>query len=228
MKDRCHWGDQDVDGRIILRWIFRKLEGVVGTGWSRLRIGTGGGHLWVRWGSLLHGVSNFFFRKSCLFEVMWKNMVQSDRPHMKICCMCLVCWIHKATNTQSAYVILVAFPTQLLHERLSMLCYTYIAYLTEVWFITNKFWELIYCSFIDTNSIHKFLYKLHKIKFLYTFRASSAHLQEVNDVNCTRMQPLVFSFSAGHRLVQVHKTATCRESLCAWRRGPVVLRILLL
>ena len=28
--------------------IFRKLEGVVGTGWSWLRIGTGGGHLWVR------------------------------------------------------------------------------------------------------------------------------------------------------------------------------------
>ena len=25
-----------------------KLEGVVGTGWSWLRIGTGGGHLWVR------------------------------------------------------------------------------------------------------------------------------------------------------------------------------------
>ena len=38
----------DVDGRIILRWIFRKLEGVVGTGWSWLRIGTVGGHLWVR------------------------------------------------------------------------------------------------------------------------------------------------------------------------------------
>jgi hypothetical protein len=30
------------------RWIFRKLEGVVGTGWSWLRIGTVGGHLWVR------------------------------------------------------------------------------------------------------------------------------------------------------------------------------------
>ena len=43
-----HGGDQDVDGRIILRWIFRKLEGVLGTGWSWLRIGTGGGHLWVR------------------------------------------------------------------------------------------------------------------------------------------------------------------------------------
>jgi hypothetical protein len=38
-------GDPDVDGRIILRWMFGKLEGVVGTGWSWLRIGTGGGHL---------------------------------------------------------------------------------------------------------------------------------------------------------------------------------------
>jgi hypothetical protein len=27
-------GDPGVDGRIILRWIFRKLEGVVETGWS--------------------------------------------------------------------------------------------------------------------------------------------------------------------------------------------------
>ena len=35
------------------------------------------------------------------------------------------------------------------------------------------------------------------------FRASSAHLQEVNDVNCTCMQPLVFSFSAGVRLVHL-------------------------
>ena len=40
-----HWRDLDTDGRIILRWIFRKWEGVVGTGWSWLRIGTGGGHL---------------------------------------------------------------------------------------------------------------------------------------------------------------------------------------
>jgi hypothetical protein len=38
-------GDPDVDGRIILRGIFRKWEGIVETGWSGLRIGTGGGHL---------------------------------------------------------------------------------------------------------------------------------------------------------------------------------------
>jgi hypothetical protein len=37
--------DPDVDGRTILRGIFRKWEGIVGTGWSGLRTGTGGGHL---------------------------------------------------------------------------------------------------------------------------------------------------------------------------------------
>jgi len=51
LRERGHWGDQDVDGRIILRWLFRKLEGVVETGWSWLRIGTDGGHLWVRCGT---------------------------------------------------------------------------------------------------------------------------------------------------------------------------------
>ena len=40
-----HWGDEDVDGRIILRWILRKWEGVVRTGWGWLRIGTVGGRL---------------------------------------------------------------------------------------------------------------------------------------------------------------------------------------
>jgi hypothetical protein len=48
LREKDHWGGQDVDGKIILIWIFRKLEAVVGTGWSWLRIGTGGGHLWVR------------------------------------------------------------------------------------------------------------------------------------------------------------------------------------
>jgi len=45
LRERAHWGDPDVDGRIILRWIFRKWDVGVWTGSSLLRIGTGGGHL---------------------------------------------------------------------------------------------------------------------------------------------------------------------------------------
>jgi len=45
LKERDHRGNPDVDEKIILRWIFRKWEGVVGTAWRWLRIGTGGGHL---------------------------------------------------------------------------------------------------------------------------------------------------------------------------------------
>ena len=40
-EERDHWGDPNADGKIILRWIFRKWKEVMGTGWSWLRIGTG-------------------------------------------------------------------------------------------------------------------------------------------------------------------------------------------
>jgi hypothetical protein len=39
LRERDHWGDPGVDGRIILRWIFRKWTGLI---WLRIR--KGGGH----------------------------------------------------------------------------------------------------------------------------------------------------------------------------------------
>ena len=38
LRERDHWGDPDVDGRIILRWIFRKWEGEV---WGLDEVGSG-------------------------------------------------------------------------------------------------------------------------------------------------------------------------------------------
>jgi len=43
--ERDHLEDPGVDGRMIFRWILRKWDVGVWTGWSWLRRGTAGGHL---------------------------------------------------------------------------------------------------------------------------------------------------------------------------------------
>ena len=44
MREGDHLEDQDIDGKIVLKWIFKKWEGAwAGLIW--LRIGTGGGLL---------------------------------------------------------------------------------------------------------------------------------------------------------------------------------------
>jgi hypothetical protein len=80
---------------------------------------------------------------------MWENIVERGRPQMTICRMPIACRIPKATNTYPEYVIHIAFPLeQCLHERTSMLRYTYIVCLVcikfsygeiHVYYITNSF-----------------------------------------------------------------------------------------
>jgi hypothetical protein len=79
--------------------------------------------------NILYSIT-FFFRKSCLFEIMCKNIVEPDRPQMTIWRMRFLCRIPKVTNSHSEYVIITAFPMQQwLHERTAILCHTYIAFI---------------------------------------------------------------------------------------------------
>ena len=48
VREIDHLKDSRLDGRIILRWIFRKWEGWTWTEMMWLRIGTGGGLLQMR------------------------------------------------------------------------------------------------------------------------------------------------------------------------------------
>jgi len=69
---------------------------------------------------------NFLFENCAVYGVKWKNTVEPHRPQMKIRCMRIALWIRKATNTQSEYVIRIAFPLQQwLHKRVSVLRYNY-------------------------------------------------------------------------------------------------------
>jgi len=63
---------------------------------------------------------------------MWKNFVEPGRPEITIWRMRIACWITKATNTHSEYVILFVFPQQeWLRERASLLRHTYSACLVN-------------------------------------------------------------------------------------------------
>ena len=98
---------------------------------------------WCRENQNTHFVfSNLFFENRAVYEKMWKNIVQTGRSQMTIWCMCIACWISKATNTHSGCVILTDFPQQQwLHERASMLRYMYIRCI-----VTKQIYFALHCD----------------------------------------------------------------------------------
>jgi hypothetical protein len=61
------------------------------------------------------------FEIHVLYGIMWKNIVE---PYNIIGRMRIVCWMLKATNTNSECVLLIAFPPRhWLHERASVLTF---------------------------------------------------------------------------------------------------------
>jgi hypothetical protein len=50
-----------------------------------------------------------FIENRSVYEIMRKHIVERDRPHMTIRHMRIACWLPKAKNTQTRYVILTLF-----------------------------------------------------------------------------------------------------------------------
>jgi len=114
---------------------------------------------------------------------MLKNIVEPGRPQMTVCSMRVAFRIPKATNTHTVCVILIAFPLQQwLHERASMLCYTYVNCLvnTSITYIFNNhhcqlyFLIKIQLAMMIVENIHYILKKnsLTNTVFLLLMRAT--------------------------------------------------------
>ena len=89
--------------------------------------------------------NNLLFENRAVYEILLKNTAEPGMPQMTIWRMRIACWINKATNTRPQYVMLIAFPLQQwLHERASMLRYTYIARLVSCRFVHPQK-ELLNC-----------------------------------------------------------------------------------
>jgi hypothetical protein len=56
-------------------------------------------------------LNNFFPPENrAIYEIMWKNILEPDGPQMTIWRRHIACWIPKATNTHSGYVVFTDFP----------------------------------------------------------------------------------------------------------------------
>jgi len=83
----------------------------------------------------------FFFENHVVYERMWKNTAEPERPQMTWC-MRISRWTPKTTKTHTlAYVTIIALLLQQwLHKCTAMLRYTYIACLVPLLEFFFSFW----------------------------------------------------------------------------------------
>ena len=110
--------------------------------------------------------------------------MERGRPQIAIWRTCVSCWIPKATNTHTEYVILIAFPLQQwLDERASMLRYTYTDCI--VTFVCLYVYFLFCVLFL-------LLYITASFLFLYNSTDHShrveTQLQSINIISCVHAQ----------------------------------------
>jgi hypothetical protein len=61
---------------------------------------------------ILCSVIFFSFENRAVYEIMWRNVVEPVKPQMTIWRRRIACWMPKAINTHSKYVVFIAFPLQ--------------------------------------------------------------------------------------------------------------------
>ena len=146
--------------------------------------------------NILYSVT-FFSENLIVYGIMWKNTVQPNRLQMTIWRMRIASSIPKATNTlriRNSY----GFPLQQwLHERASMLRYTYIA-----WLAINKLYKPDIRGSVHHNTIHT--EKTNKMQ--QAAHHNTSHTEKTNKMQQAAHQNLLFHiymkfnmFRATHR-----------------------------
>ena len=51
-----------------------------------------------------------FYKNRAVYEIMWENMVEPERAHMKIWLVRIACCMSKATSKLYGYIILIVYP----------------------------------------------------------------------------------------------------------------------
>ena len=110
----------------------------------------------------------FFPENRAVYELMWKNMLQPDRPPMTLGPMRFSCCLRKGTNTHSEYVILIAHPQKWLRQRAWMLRYTCTA-----WHVSLR---------KDLKSLTLFtalIYRLKELSPPFLLLGSTSHVRDI-------------------------------------------------
>jgi hypothetical protein len=84
-------------------------------------------------------------------------MVQKNRPQMTIWRMRFACWVPKATDTHSEYVILIGFPQQRWLSEVASLLRLYVNYIVSLIIIEDVY------SAVRTESLYAIQIHLHNI-----------------------------------------------------------------
>ena len=91
----------------------------------------------------------FFFWIRAVYEIMWKNFVEPARPHITIWRMRIACWITKATDTHSEYIILIASLVARTRLNVTFICTLPVLYIEySQWEVIRRFcleqlWSLL-------------------------------------------------------------------------------------